>query len=76
MRILLRWLNEPMSLRIKENDMTEQEYKKLLIDMVSFGEYENKEEVVKLLKICSITFEKTGLFAYSGIGTSARSIFI
>lgn len=46
--------------------MTEREYKKLLIDMVSIGEYEQKEEVTSLLKICSVTFEKTGAFAYSG----------
>lgn len=43
--------------------MTEQEYKKLLIEMASIGEYEKKEEVISLFKICNITFEKTGAFA-------------
>lgn len=40
--------------------------------MVSIGEYENKEEVVNLLKICRITFEKTGMFAYSGIWNQCK----
>ena len=47
--------------------MTEQEYKKLLINMVSIGNYEEKETVINLLKICTVTFEKSGAFAYSGI---------
>lgn len=47
--------------------MTEQEYKKLLIDMVSIGEYEQREELVSLLKMCNVTFEKTAAFAYSGV---------
>ncbi|WP_101695441.1 phospholipase D-like domain-containing protein [Dorea phocaeensis] len=47
--------------------MTEREYKKLLIDMVSIGDYKDKEEIVNLLKICNVTFEKTVAFAYSGI---------
>lgn len=47
--------------------MTEQEYKKLLIDTVSIGDYEEKETVINLLKICNVAFEKSGVFAYSGI---------
>ena len=47
--------------------MTEQEYKKLLIDMVSIGEYEQREELVSLLKMCNVTFEKTATYAYSGV---------
>lgn len=47
--------------------MTEHEYKKLLIDMVSIGNYKEKEIVISLLKICNISFEKTSSFAYSGI---------
>ena len=54
--------------------MTEREYKKLLIDMVSISEYEKKEEVISLLKICSVTFEKTGAFAYSGIWNQCKEI--
>lgn len=52
--------------------MTEREYKKLLIDMVSIGDYKDKEEVVNLLKICNVTFEKTGAFAYSGIWNQCK----
>ena len=47
--------------------MTELEYKKLLIDMVSMSEYEQREELVSLLKMCNVTFEKTAAFAYSGV---------
>ncbi len=47
--------------------VTEQEYKKLLIDTVSIGDYEEKETVINLLKICNVKFEKTNLYAYSGI---------
>lgn len=47
--------------------MTEREYKKLLIDMVSIGDYKDKEEVISLLKLCNVAFEKTAAFAYSGI---------
>ena len=35
--------------------------------MVTMGKYEQKEEIIALLKICNITFEKTGYFAYSGV---------
>lgn len=52
--------------------MTEQEYKKLLIDMAWIGEYEKREEVINLLKICNVTFEKTGAFAYSGIWNQCK----
>ena len=47
--------------------MTELEYKKLLIDMVSMGEYEQKEDLANLLKMCNVTFEKTSSFAYSRV---------
>lgn len=47
--------------------MTELDYKKLLIDMASIGDYEEKVELVSLLKMCDVTFEKTGTFSYSGI---------
>ena len=40
--------------------------------MVSISEYEKKEEVISLLKICSVTFEKTGAFAYSGIWNQCK----
>lgn len=52
--------------------LTEQEYKKLLIEMASIGEYGKKEEVIYLLKICIITFEKTGAFAYSGVWNQCK----
>lgn len=52
--------------------MTEQEYKKLLIDMALIGEYEKREEVINLLKICNVMFEKTGAFAYSGIWNQCK----
>lgn len=47
--------------------MNEQQFKKLLIDMASIGEYAQKDELVSLLKIVNITFEKTGQFARSGV---------
>lgn len=58
--------------RLGGNAVTEREYKKLLIDMVSIGEYGEKEEVISLLKICNVTFEKTGAFAYSGIWNQCK----
>ncbi|MBQ7874054.1 MAG: hypothetical protein IJ306_02660 [Oscillospiraceae bacterium] len=47
--------------------MTETEYKRLLIDVALISDYDKKDEVVDLLRICNVTFEKTGAFAYSGI---------
>lgn len=47
--------------------MNEQQFKKLLIDMVSLGDYPQKDELISLLKIVSMTFEKTGQFAYMGV---------
>lgn len=47
--------------------MTEQEYKKLLIEFAEVSNYCKREEVVSLLKVCNIKFEKTGKFSYSGI---------
>lgn len=47
--------------------MTELEYKKLLIEMVSMSEYEQKEDLANLLKMCNVTFEKTSAFAYSRV---------
>lgn len=47
--------------------MNEQEYKKLLIDTVKVGNYSQKEEIITLLKMVAITFEKTGEFACRGV---------
>ena len=44
--------------------MTEREYKKLLIDMVSIGDYKDKEEVISLLKIWTIVNKKDTIFKY------------
>lgn len=35
--------------------------------MVNMSDYKDKEEVVSLLKLCNVAFEKTGIFAYSNI---------
>ncbi|MFA6815671.1 MAG: hypothetical protein WCS73_05180 [Lentisphaeria bacterium] len=43
--------------------MTDQEYKELLIKMVSISDHHEKEEVISLLKICNFTFKKTGEFS-------------
>lgn len=40
--------------------------------MASIGEYEKKDEVIDLLKACNISFEKTGIFAYSGIWNQCK----
>lgn len=47
--------------------MNEQQFKKLLIDMVSMGDYACKDELLPMLKIINIKFEKTAGFAYSGV---------
>lgn len=47
--------------------MNEQQFKKLLIDMVSMGDYACKDELLPLLKIINIKFEKIEGFAYSGV---------
>lgn len=47
--------------------MTKQEFKKLLIDTISIDDYEKKEEVIKLVKMCTVSFEKTTEFARSKI---------
>lgn len=47
--------------------MTEQEYKKLLIDMAAIGEYEKKDELISLLKMCKVTLEKTGMFTRGAV---------
>ncbi len=39
--------------------MTEIEYRELLIDLVRAGDYKDKKELLELLKITSIRFEKT-----------------
>lgn len=52
--------------------MTESEYKKLLIEMASIGKYEEKGKVIDLLKLCNVTFEKTSVFAYSGVWNQCK----
>lgn len=42
--------------------MTETEYRKLLIDTVRAGKYAKKEELLELLKISLLRFEKTQIF--------------
>lgn len=42
--------------------MTENEYKKLLIETVRVGDYEDKESLIELLKISTLRFEKTNVF--------------
>ncbi len=42
--------------------MTEEEYKKILIDMVRAENYEKKNDLLELLKISSIMFEKTNIY--------------
>jgi len=43
--------------------LNEQQFKKLLIDTVMIGDYPQKEEIITLLKMVAVTFEKTGQFA-------------
>lgn len=52
--------------------MKEQQFKKLLIDMASLGDYPLKDELVSLLKIVGVTFEKTGQFAYMGVWNQCK----
>lgn len=40
--------------------MNEQEFKKLLIDTVRFGDFPDKDKLISLLKIAVVKFEKTG----------------
>ena len=47
--------------------MNELQFKKLLIDTIKIGDEPNKEEIIDLLKLVSIRFEKTGQFAYRGV---------
>ena len=47
--------------------MNEQQFKKLLIDMVSIGDYACKDELMSLLKIINVKCERTAGFAYSGV---------
>ena len=42
--------------------MTEIEYRKLLIDSVRAGDYVEKDDLLELLKISSLRFEKTNVF--------------
>ncbi|MCM1104674.1 MAG: hypothetical protein NC409_11295 [Clostridium sp.] len=42
--------------------MTEIEYRKLLMDLVRAGDYAEKDELLELLNICSLRFEKTNAF--------------
>ena len=57
--------------------MNEQQFKKLLIDMVSMGDYACKDELLPLLKIINIKFEKTAGFVHIvEFGTNVRSMLI
>ena len=47
--------------------MNELQFKKLLIDTIKIGNEPNKDEIVELLKLVSVRFEKTGQFAYRGV---------
>ena len=40
--------------------MTENDYKKLMIEMIRVGDCEEKESLLELLKFATIRFEKTG----------------
>ncbi len=45
--------------------MDELEYRSLLIEMVRTSDYEKKEDLLEILKMCTIRFEKTGDFTRS-----------
>lgn len=47
--------------------MTEHDYKKLLLKMTSMGAYKNKDEVITLLKMCNIVFNKTSEFTRGAV---------
>lgn len=47
--------------------MNELQFKKLLIDTIKIGNEPNKDEIIELLKLVSVRFEKTGQFAYRGV---------
>lgn len=49
-------------LRKERVPLTEADYRKLLIDLVRTGEYEEKDTLLELLKICTLRFEKTNAF--------------
>ena len=42
--------------------MTQIEYRRLLIDSVRAGDYEDKDALLELLNICSLRFERTNVF--------------
>ncbi len=42
--------------------MQEKEFKKLLVDTIRYGNNPNKDQMIELLKIIQIRFEKTGTF--------------
>ena len=42
--------------------MTENEYKKLMIETIRVGDYKEKESLLELLRLVTIRFEKTGTF--------------
>ncbi len=48
-------------------NLTEHDYKKLLIQMVSMGDYESKDEVASLLKMCNVVFNKTSEFTRGAV---------
>lgn len=43
--------------------LNEQQFKKLLIEMASIGEHPQKDDIIALLKITTVRFEKIGQFA-------------
>ncbi len=52
--------------------MNEKEYKRLLIETIEIGEYELKKELLPLIKVCNISFEKTGTYAYKGVWNQCK----
>lgn len=43
--------------------LNEQQFKKLLIEMVSISDHPQKDDIIALLKITTVRFEKTAQFA-------------
>lgn len=44
--------------------MTEKQYKELLIATIKIGNHEEKEDIIELLKLISIAFQKEFAFTY------------
>ena len=47
--------------------MNEQQFKKLLVDTVRIGTHHKKSEIIELLKLVTVTFNKTDQFARQGV---------